>query len=308
MNYTNELGLPRPFVEAVKSKHTYKPNRYSVTEVLGGTCEAVLKRRHQSEVTEDVSSMLWAILGTAVHKVLESSESGQEQHQEQWLCVKIDNDGERYELSGIPDLYDEATGTVTDWKVTSVWQVTFGDYEKWRKQLVYYCWMLRQKGHDAHSGHIVAMLRDHSQRKARTERDYPPHPVHTVGWEFTDEDMEKAGTEVAEWFLEVKAQELLVDDELVPCSPECRWHKPDTFAVVKDGNKRAARVLEDLDAASALCDQLADKTGKPHHVEHRIGEDTKCDSYCSVAEFCPYVRRMREAAAAADAPTLALAT
>lgn len=123
MKVTNVMGLPKPFVEAATSDHRYTPRRYSVTEVLGGTCEAVLKRRHAGEVTEDVSDRLWAILGTAVHKVLESAQSGPEQHQERWLCVGIDNDGERYELSGIPDLYDEATGTVTDWKVTSVWQV-----------------------------------------------------------------------------------------------------------------------------------------------------------------------------------------
>lgn len=288
---TNKLNLPQPFVDAATSHHKYKPNRYSVTEVLGGTCEAVLKRRHAGEATEDVSDRLWAVLGSAVHKVLELAESAPEQHQERWLCVGIDNDGERYELSGIPDLYDEATGTVTDWKVTSVWQVTFGDYEKWRGQLIDYCWMLRQKGFDAHRGQIVAMLRDHSMRKAKTEKDYPPHPVFVIEWDFTEEEIAKAGEGIADWYLEAKAQETLPDDELEPCSPEARWHKPDTWAVVRDGNKRAARVLDDPNEAAVLCDQLTEKTGKPHHVEFREGEDTRCQSYCSVAQFCPYGRK-----------------
>lgn len=55
---TNNFDLPQPFVDAATSDHTYKPNRYSVTEVLGGTCEAVLKRRHAGEATEDVSDRL----------------------------------------------------------------------------------------------------------------------------------------------------------------------------------------------------------------------------------------------------------
>lgn len=55
---TNDLNLPQPFVDAATSSHTYKPNRYSVTEVLGGTCEAVLKRRHHGEQDEDVSDCL----------------------------------------------------------------------------------------------------------------------------------------------------------------------------------------------------------------------------------------------------------
>lgn len=286
MKYTNELGLPQPFVEAVKSKHTYKPNRYSVTEVLGGTCEAILKRRHQSEVTGDVSSMLWAILGTAVHKVLESAESAPEQHQEQWLCVKVGD----YEISGIFDLYDESTGMVTDWKVTSVYTVLFGDYEKWRKQTLAYCWMLRQKGQDAHRGQIVAMLRDHQQRKARTEKDYPKHPVVVKEWEFTDDDFAEIGDLIAKWFLEAALQEKLPDDELEPCSPESRWHKPDKWAVMKDGRKRAVRVFEEEEEAVELLNRLKE-TDQGHHIEFRSGEDTRCMSYCSVSQFCPYMRK-----------------
>lgn len=58
MQLTNAMNLPQPFVDAATSNHTYKPNRYSVTEVLGGTCEAVLKRRHVEEAIEDVSDRL----------------------------------------------------------------------------------------------------------------------------------------------------------------------------------------------------------------------------------------------------------
>lgn len=56
---TNDLNLPQPFVDAATSDHQYTPRRYSVTEVLGGTCEAVLKRRHAGEATEDVSDRLY---------------------------------------------------------------------------------------------------------------------------------------------------------------------------------------------------------------------------------------------------------
>lgn len=292
---TNRLGLPEPFVDAVTSNHRYKKNRYSVTEILGGTCEAVLKRRHAGEVTEDVSDRLWAILGTAVHKVLETAQAGPEQHKEQWLCVPIDNDGERYELSGIFDLYDESTGTVTDWKVTSVWQVTFGDYDKWRRQVLSYCWMLRQKGYDAHAGEVVAMLRDHSQRKAKTERNYPPHPVHVERWKFTDDDVREQGEAIAGWFLEVSAQEALDDDELEPCSPEARWHKSDKWAVMKKGQKRAVKLYEDESEARNRCD-LENRAARErsevekHYVEFREGEDTRCQSYCRVAQFCPYAK------------------
>jgi len=52
---TNSMGLPQPFVDAATSSHKYTPKRYSVSDVLGGTCEAVLKRRHAGEGEEDVA-------------------------------------------------------------------------------------------------------------------------------------------------------------------------------------------------------------------------------------------------------------
>lgn len=285
---TNNMCLPQPFVDAATSNHEYKPNRYSVTEVLGGTCEAILKRRHQGEGDEDVADFVWAIFGSAVHKVLEEAQATDTQLQEQWFSVPID--GTPYELSGIFDLYDDSTGTVTDYKTTSVWQVMFGDYGKWRDQTLRYCWMLRKYGFEAKRGEIVAILRDHSMRKARTERDYPKHPVFRIGWDFSDDDFEQAENDALEWFREVAAQESLPDDELQPCSPEQRWHKPDKWAVMQVGKKRAVRLFEDEGQAVEYMDQLIDKNGARYHMEHREGEDTRCQSYCSVARWCPYGR------------------
>lgn len=289
---TNKLNLPQPFVDAATGNHEYKPNRYSVTEVLGGTCEAILKRRHQGDVDDDVADRVWAIFGTAVHKVLQESESTDTQLQEQWFSVPID--GTLYELSGIFDLYDDSTGTVTDWKTTSVWTVTFGDFDKWRKQTLLYCWMLRKHGFDAHRGEIVAILRDHNQRKARAEKDYPKHPVFRIGWDFTDEDFDDAEREVFEWF-DMLTHQLnweAVGEGLMPCSPEQRWHRPDKWAVMEKGCKKALRVLDSEDAAREWAiGKGIDPTDDHYYLEFREGEDTRCQSYCSVARFCPYGRK-----------------
>lgn len=308
MRITNRLNLPEPFVAAATSDHEYAEGRYSVTDLLGDTCEAILKRRHADEIEDDVADRVWAILGSAVHRILQDAQEAPEQLKENRIECNLHTPLKRFSLSGIFDLYDDSTGTVTDYKDTSVWKVQLGDFEDWRRQTLAYCWLLQEIGFNARNGQIVAILRDHSIRKARTDKNYPQHPVFTISWHFTDADLLDIENYIYDWFQRVSLEECMSDDNLMPCNARQRWHKPDTFAVVKDGNKRAARVLEDLAEAEALRDQLAEKTGKPHHVEHRIGEDTKCDSYCSVAEFCPYVRRMREAAAAADAPTLAMAT
>jgi len=281
---TNKLNLPQPFVDAATSDHTYKPHRYSVTEVLGGTCEAVLKRRHQGEGEEDVASRVWAILGSAAHKILQEAKGTDSQLQEQWFKVNVGD----YELSGIFDLYDADARTVTDWKVTGTIKWQKQEFDDYRMQVLIYCWMLRQIGYKADNGEVIMILRDWSKSKARFDKEYPQLQVQKVSWKFTEEDFKEAERNVFDWFTNVAEQEKLEDSDLTPCSPKNRWHRDDKWAVVKDGVKRATRVLDDPDEAAVMCDRLSEKTGKPYHVEYRKGEDVKCEMYCSVAFACPF--------------------
>ena len=260
------------------------------TELLGGTCEAILKRRHADDIEEDVSDRVWAILGTAVHEILRQAEASESQIQENWLSVKLEGLASGYELSGIFDLYDDSTGTVTDYKTAGTIKWQKQDFEDYRMQTLLYCWLLQQIGFAAWNGEIVMILRDWSKGKAKFDKDYPQKQVQRVSFHFSDKDMEEAEEFVYMWFIMVKHEETVPDDCLEPCTPEQRWHRPDKYAVTKDGNKRATRVLDDPDEASALCDELAEKTGKPHHVEVRAGGDAKCESYCPVSDFCPFAR------------------
>lgn len=294
MKVTNVMGLPKPFVEAATNDHEYTEGRYSVTEVLGGTCEAILKRRHADDIEEDVSDRVWAILGTAVHEILRQAEASDTQMQENWLSVKLEGLASGYELSGIFDLYDDSTGTVTDYKNAGTIKWQKQDFEDYRMQTLLYCWLLQQIGFAAWNGEIVMILRDWSKGKAKFDKDYPQQQVQRVSFHFSDKDMEEAEEFVYMWFIMVKHEETVPDDCLEPCTPEQRWHRPNKYAVTKDGNKRATRVFDDPDEASALCDELSEKTGKPHHVEVRVGGDAKCESYCPVAEFCPYWKGLQQ--------------
>lgn len=288
MNYTNELNLPEPLVDAVRSNHAYKEHRYSVTEVLGGTCEAILKRRHDGEITEDVSQRIWALFGTAVHEVLRKAKGTETQLQENWMSVPVGTD---YELSGIFDLYDDSTGTVTDYKTAGTIKWLKHEFDDYRQQVLAYCWMLRKLGFGAKNGEIVMLLRDWSKSKARFDKDYPEHQVQKVSWSFEEADFAEIERHITAWFETVAHQERLTDDELEPCSPKQRWHKDDKWAVTKNGAKRATRVLDSKESAETLRAELESKTGKGHHVEFRQGEDVKCEMYCSVSEFCPFRKK-----------------
>ena len=285
MKLTNELNLPQPFVDAATSDYQYTDKRYSVTSVLKGTREAILQRRHSEEIETDVSEMVWAIFGSAVHKILEQSEETADQLKENWLSVEVQNG---YELSGIFDLYDDATGTVTDYKTATVWKFIYKEFDDWRTQCLAYVWLLRKIGFNARRGEIVGMLKDHSKTKAKTDPTYPQHPVQRIGWNFTDKDLEEFESWLKVKFAEIEQSEKLSDDDLPLCSDVERWHKPDKYAVMKEGRKTAVKLYDSEEEANARVEQ----EGKGFYVEHRKGEDSKCLNYCSACEFCSHYKEL----------------
>lgn len=285
MPVTNTLNLPQPFVDAVARDYTYKPKRYSATSLLKGTREAVLQRRHNDEVTTDVADMVWLIFGTAVHSVLENAQESETQLKENKIEVDMPNG---YTLSGIFDLYDDSTGTVTDYKTASVWKCIYDEWDDYRKQLLIYCWMLREMGFDAHSGEIVALLKDHSKSKAKFDASYPQHPVFVKRFKFTENDFAEIGAWLEMRFLEIEAAEALPDDQLPLCTSEERWAKPGKYAVYKNANKKATKLCDTEAEAEAYI--AAQDAKAKWRTEYRPGTDGKCSEYCSVCEFCDYWR------------------
>lgn len=284
---TNNLNLPQPFVDAVTSDYKPTEGRYSVTRVLGSPCEAVLLRRHGSEIDGDVADSVWAIFGSAVHKILEESKETEDQIKENFITVPID---EHYTISGKFDLYDDSTGTVTDYKTCAIWKIKFADFSDWEKQTLYYCWMLRQIGFkNAKRGEIVAFIKDHNKREARKDPEYPQHPVTVKSWDFSEEDLARGEKEIREWFRQVAIAESLPDELLTPCTPEQRWAKPEKWAVRRGKAKRALRVLGSMEEATRYVNEHSGANGSGQlWIEHREGEDTKCDGYCDVRRWCPY--------------------
>lgn len=287
MKITNALSLPAPFVSLAEGdEYPVAPNEYRVTSLLKGVRETILERRHGTEITRDVSDMVWLLFGTAVHGILEQHQEAGSQLKEERIKVPF----EEYVLSGKFDLYDDDTKIVTDYKTASVWKIIFGDFADWRRQTLIYCYMLRRIGFDAQGGEIVAFLKDHSKREAKVKAGYPKFPVHTVKFRFTDADFAECEDWLRARFAEIRAAEKLADEDLPVCTPDERFNSGDKFAVMKKGRKTALRVLDSKEAAEQW---KADNGGD--YIETRPGEDKKCSDYCSACEFCNYFQERRSA-------------
>lgn len=295
MKITNRFNLPDTFLSFARDGKYDRGNAdISVTSLIDAPRISILKQSRHGEIESDVSDMIWPLLGTAVHHMLESSQPKGNVTMEERLFVDING----WTVSGQIDHQEEVDGMIhiSDYKVTSVWSVIYGK-EDWVRQLNCYAHMVRlAKGANVGSVRIIAILRDWQRREAQFKPDYPQAPVAVVDIPLWDADTAQAYME-QRVHLHQDAQMMWDTQEaVVECSDEERWTKPDTWAVMKAGAKRALKVFDNN--ADAVSHALS--LGKGYIATHRKGGRTRCEQYCSVSEFCTQWAMERVAAAAPE--------
>jgi len=110
MQLTNKHKLPQPVVDAVNS-YEYKPHsgKISVTELIDSPRVRQLKSRHHGEMSEDVSDRLYALMGQAMHKILEESNNTGV------IEKRLESTYDNWKVSGQFDRYDPETKTIQDY-------------------------------------------------------------------------------------------------------------------------------------------------------------------------------------------------
>ena len=280
MKITNKAGLPQPFVDFATRDYEYKEKRYSVTTLLNPVRQILLKRRHDSDITQDVSEMVWLIFGTAVHKILEQTKDRDALYKEEKFTHTLENG---YTISGIVDLYDLENEIVTDYKTASIWKVIFGDYKDWRRQGLAYAWLLKKCGLECKQAKFYALLKDWNSGDAKRKSEYPKQAVESVVFDVTESGLKEIDEFINNKINELIKYENIADDELPLCSEEDRWYTGDKFAVMKNGRKSALRVFDNEEEAKSY---MQENGGD--YIENRKGEDRKCKDYCQCCEFCSY--------------------
>ena len=182
-------------------------------------------------------------------------------------------------------------GVINDWKTASVYKIMKSDFSDWYKQGITYAWLLKQSGLDVRRCRFIALLKDHSKSKAKTDRSYPQSPVFVYEFEVSPEDLEQAGERIRAKVIEIEAAEKMADDEIPPCTAEERWADDDKWAVMKQGRKTAVRVF-DKEIDAEICAQELDTS---HYIEHRPAVSRKCGDYCLCKDFCNFYKNQRGA-------------
>ena len=269
---------PRPRSTTFGEVATYTKGKANIscTELLNSPRIVQLKRKYWDGIEQDVSEMVWALFGSAVHNILEH---GKDEHHlvEQRLFSEVDG----WTISGAIDLQEvEEDGIIiSDYKVTGAWSV-MNEKDDWHNQLNIYAWLVEKvKKEPVKKLQIVAIIRDWASRDAEKE-NYPSAPVATI-------DIPLWTMEQRQKFIEDRIRmhseaffESETEGDLPPCSTTDMWEKPTTYAVKKEGGVRAKSVhFSKEDAENALPE-------KGYFIEVRNGERTRCEKFCQVNSFC----------------------
>jgi hypothetical protein len=277
MNLTNQSNLPLPLVEAIRNDSYDKGDcDYSVTELILPPRIAELRRQHWGEITEDASDRIFALVGQGIHAVLERA-AGDCYRVEERFTIRHES-GVR--VSGRIDLYDRQTFTLQDYKVTSRWTTKDGLKPEWVAQGNLNRLLMLKNGVRVDKIEYVAIYRDWSKMMvARGKDDMPEKQVETF-------EVPLWKTEFTEGYLEDRIRLHQEAAEQLPlCTDEERWFKPEKWAVMKKGRKRAVKLYDSPSEATLVAESLEPHQGQ-YKVEHRKGEHTRCLYYCPVSSFC----------------------
>lgn len=302
MKFTNKFNLPSDVYKACAAEqYEPDPNRIGVTSLIAPAHIRQLTIKHWNEIEVDASSRLWAVLGEAVHLVMDKYNKPEGIMPVRKLEVKIDG----MTIVGVTDNYDiNETGNITDYKCTSVFSFMGGLKQDWEQQLNVYAWLAHKHGIKINNLRINAILRDWQVSKARygvkfgddgeikgwgkpLQSDYPSIPFQSV-------DVPLWPIEKIEQFIRNR----LTSHQKcgIICTDEERWQRPTVYAVMKKGNKKALacnnyvggnKIPFTKDNATEWIAENQ-KKGENLYIEERPGSCVRCENYCIVKQFCSF--------------------
>ncbi len=275
MRLTNNLNLPSPLVTAIANDNYTggKASDYSTTGLIQPPRIAALRRQHRDALTEDVSDRIWALFGQVVHTIIERAATDELVEKRLFMTVAGKT------VSGQIDLYQG--DTLWDWKTTSIYSGKNGAKAEWIQQGNINRLLCAENGIEVKRIQYVALYRDWSQMKAARTSDYPEKQLEIFNLPVWPLDESR-------WFVEQRiALHEAARAELPLCSDEDRWARPEKWALMQKGKKRALKLYEtEAQATAAITDD------KKQRIEHRPGENVRCLHFCNVSAHCGQFREM----------------
>ena len=290
MQVKNDLNLLEPIFEAL-AHDNYDAGDSDITPSvwIDSPRIAQLTKAHKHEIEESIKDRTFALLGTAVHVMLERAAGDGVITEER---VFYDHSS-GLRISGAIDLQILEEGNlekIVDYKTSSVWTYILNESglkPEWISQLNSYRYIIEKAKPEIKVSalYILVIFRDWRASDAKKRADYPSSPIMQIqvplwSWKETE-------AYVAER-LELHqnaAYSALIGEPLPKCSSVQMWEQKEKYAVFKNSTaKRAQKLCNSKDEAIAWAsDRNLNGAG---FIEHRPGKRTRCEDWCKVSQWC----------------------
>ena len=293
---TNKYNLPQ-VIERAERNDTYDSSGSDISATSLYKPPRILRymQEYKYEIEQDVSDMIFSLLGQSVHHVIERACADNDIAEKRLFYKGDETNG--WTLSGQLDLLT-SKGDLIDFKVTSAWtaldalQNTKSEFEQQLNILDFLCKKNEDVIYPVKTLSITAILRDWSKLRVMQSDNYPRQQVVMIPirrWT-TEEQSEyiKARIKIHQ---RAHQANIASQDEIPVCSASERWAKPDSYAVMKDGRKTALRVLNTEEKAKAYLRTQNLHDNKNVKIVLRKGEDVRCQHYCLVNRYCSYYNK-----------------
>jgi len=290
MKITNNLGphCSNALYNAAQES-LYEPveGQIRVSELIDAPIIRRLRILHANEITIPVERIIPSLMGTAWHSLMEKHTNPSETSE----CRMYREYPEfQTTLTGQLDNYNPTTCAISDYKETSVMKFIHQDFSSWEKQQNIYADLANENNMPVKTIHIYVNIKDWNKYKAFQGGNYPKFRHMKLSLPLWTHEQ-------ADAFIR---QRLALHAQEIPdiCTPEERWQKETQYALMKKGRKSAVRCM---DSPQEIQDYAINKNikidGQHHWIQERPGEDTRCEGWCDVCDFCPYYQQLKEAAA-----------
>ena len=299
MKFTNASNLPKAIERAVSNDpYDSSGSDISTTRLIAPPRIRVLEMRNWDLLEEDVSDRIFSLLGQSVHHVIERAKTRKELSEKR-LFYKDEKITNGWTLSGAFDLLNRE-GHLTDFKVTSAWQVVHALKEgkpDWENQLNVLDFLCRKNPNELINYKtkikvkrlsVMAILRDWSLFQTMRSDNYPRKQVAMIPIRrWTEDEQDNYVRERIK--IHQNAEKV---SKLPLCTATERWRKEDQFAVMKSGRKSALRLLDTKQLALDYLKSQNMVEGTGCSIVERKGEDVRCQHYCKVNQFCDYFMKV----------------
>lgn len=245
---------------AARNRYDRGDSELSVTQLINSPQQITIERQNAAalKVDEDTESV-FALLGKAVHKILEESRPPDSLIEERFFAliegIKISGSADRVRRNA------DGTYTIVDYKLTSQWSLKEGPKTDWIKQLNMYAWLVEylyaKHGVKVRDLIVVALLRDFSEAR---KQPYAPRPIVFVKiplwtYEAREEFIHRRVRMHNAAFVDMQHGKLLPR-----CTPEETWDTQRAKDWVWDEKNR--------------------------HKTYYMDEPRKCELYCPAKKWC----------------------